>query len=55
MYSIYHVCFSSGPRPRYTQLCAIHIAKRKKLMDQSVRAGKDKEVAEMESTNHATY
>ncbi len=52
MYSIYHVCFSSGPR--YTQLCAIHIAKRKKLMDQSVRAGKDKEVAEME-TNHATY
>ena len=39
---------------RLTQLCGKHIPKRKKFLDQAVRAGKDKELAEMEANNKAS-
>ena len=40
---------------RLSQLCAKDVAKRKKFHEQSVRAGKDKDLASLESDNHDSW
>ena len=46
---------TSCPTLRLTQLCATCVPKRKRFHDQSIRAGKDRTLADMEAQNHVAW